>query len=354
MLFLYGEQNKGLPEQWFTSTVLLRDVAVMALCALVIRQIYRPDLDLVRHHGQIDDPSGGPFDGAPDGRRRGGRDDPGGDPAARFLGMSCQSNRRTLCSARDHPAPPGHRRLHAGSGRGAWRVREGARAGCPRPVRRRRPAPPPSRVAPRADGEPSRRLAAVRYLSLGDSLTQGIGAADLDNGTFPALLAEKWRAAGCEVELQNVGISGYTAGQVLSDEVPNIADFQPTVITFQAGGNDIANAISLDEYRKQRQGGPRRGDRQRRQGHRAGAERVVPVAGRAELRREPGGAARGLRCRAHRGGQRARRPVRRHAPAVQAAGRRRAVGRGRLCTRRRRPTRRGRTGIAEAVPAPCK
>jgi lysophospholipase L1-like esterase len=91
---------------------------------------------------------------------------------------------------------------------------------------------------------------AVRYLSLGDSLTQGVGAADLDTGTFPALLAAKWRAAGCEVELRNVGVSGYTAGQVLSDEVPAIADFQPTVITFQAGGNDIANSVSLEEYRK--------------------------------------------------------------------------------------------------------
>jgi uncharacterized membrane protein len=66
MLFLYGEQNRGLPEQWFTVTVLLRDIAVMALCALVIRQIYRPDLDLVRHQGQFDDPAGGVFDGAPD------------------------------------------------------------------------------------------------------------------------------------------------------------------------------------------------------------------------------------------------------------------------------------------------
>lgn len=90
---------------------------------------------------------------------------------------------------------------------------------------------------------------AVRYLSLGDSLTQGIGAVDLDNGAFPALLAAKWRAAGCEVELQNAGISGYTAGQVLSDQVPTIAEFAPTIITFQAGGNDIANAVPLDEYR---------------------------------------------------------------------------------------------------------
>jgi uncharacterized membrane protein len=66
MMFLYGEQNRGLPEQWFTAAVLLRDIAVMALCALVIRQIYRPELDLVRCRGQVDDPSGGVFERAPD------------------------------------------------------------------------------------------------------------------------------------------------------------------------------------------------------------------------------------------------------------------------------------------------
>ncbi len=66
MMYLYGEQNRGLPEQWFTVTVLLRDITVIGLCALVIRQIYHPELDLVRHHGRIDDPSGGVFDDAPD------------------------------------------------------------------------------------------------------------------------------------------------------------------------------------------------------------------------------------------------------------------------------------------------
>jgi uncharacterized membrane protein len=69
MYFLYGEQNKGLTEQWFTTTVLLRDLAVLGLVALVIRQIYRPAEDLVRGpapaHG-VDDPAGGVFDGAPD------------------------------------------------------------------------------------------------------------------------------------------------------------------------------------------------------------------------------------------------------------------------------------------------
>ena len=66
MLYLYGEQNKGLPEQWFTVTVLIRDLAVVALIVMVIRQIYRPAEDLVRKGAGIDDPSGGVLDGVPD------------------------------------------------------------------------------------------------------------------------------------------------------------------------------------------------------------------------------------------------------------------------------------------------
>ena len=56
MYYLYGNPNRSLPEQFFTTTVLLRDIAVMALCALVIRQIYRPDEDPVRWGGRVDDP----------------------------------------------------------------------------------------------------------------------------------------------------------------------------------------------------------------------------------------------------------------------------------------------------------
>ncbi|KBZ67741.1 glycosyltransferase family 87 protein [Mycobacterium colombiense] len=66
MYYLYGNPNRSLPEQFFTTTVLLRDIAVIMLCALVIRQIYRPGEDLVRWGGRVDDPAGGPFDRAPD------------------------------------------------------------------------------------------------------------------------------------------------------------------------------------------------------------------------------------------------------------------------------------------------
>ena len=66
MYYLYGNPNRSLPEQVFTTTVLLRDIAVLALCGLVIRQIYRPEEDLVRWGGRVDDPAGGPFNRAPD------------------------------------------------------------------------------------------------------------------------------------------------------------------------------------------------------------------------------------------------------------------------------------------------
>ena len=65
MYYLYGDPNRGLPEQPFTATVLLRDLAVLALCALVVRQIYHPERDRVRFGG-VDDPSGGVYEDSPD------------------------------------------------------------------------------------------------------------------------------------------------------------------------------------------------------------------------------------------------------------------------------------------------
>ncbi len=65
MFYYLGLDKKGLPEQWFTGTVVLRDLAVIALCALIVRQIYRPGEDLVRRD-YVDDPIGGIVDRAPD------------------------------------------------------------------------------------------------------------------------------------------------------------------------------------------------------------------------------------------------------------------------------------------------
>ncbi|BAH51480.1 glycosyltransferase family 87 protein [Rhodococcus opacus] len=69
MFYYLGVSNKGLPEQWFTAAVVVRDVAVVVICALIVRQIYRPGEDLVRY-GFIDDMAGGVLDQAPDAQPR--------------------------------------------------------------------------------------------------------------------------------------------------------------------------------------------------------------------------------------------------------------------------------------------
>jgi uncharacterized membrane protein len=65
MMFYLGDDKKGLPIDWFLSFVVLRDLAVLGLCALIIYEIYHPTRDLVRMTGD-DDPAGGFLDGAPD------------------------------------------------------------------------------------------------------------------------------------------------------------------------------------------------------------------------------------------------------------------------------------------------
>lgn len=66
MLYYLGTDKKGLPQDWFLGAVIARDLAVLVLCILVVRSIYRPETDPVRSDGTTDDPDGGVLDGAPD------------------------------------------------------------------------------------------------------------------------------------------------------------------------------------------------------------------------------------------------------------------------------------------------
>ncbi|MEU6128761.1 glycosyltransferase 87 family protein [Saccharopolyspora sp. NPDC047091] len=75
MYYYLGTGNKGLPEGWFLGAVLVRDLLVVALCALVVHEVLHPAADRVRRalgpagsHGAdaVDDPSGGFLDDAPD------------------------------------------------------------------------------------------------------------------------------------------------------------------------------------------------------------------------------------------------------------------------------------------------
>ncbi|MCR5977992.1 DUF2029 domain-containing protein [Gordonia jinghuaiqii] len=67
-LFLDPER-RWLPDQWFTVAVVLRGLMVIALCVIVVWQIWHPRDDLVRRGNDgrwYDDPAGGVLDGAAD------------------------------------------------------------------------------------------------------------------------------------------------------------------------------------------------------------------------------------------------------------------------------------------------
>jgi uncharacterized membrane protein len=67
MLHYLGTDNRGIEVEWFFFGVLLRDVAVVVLMVLVVRDVLRPDGDVVRTSWPgVDDPAGGPLDHAPD------------------------------------------------------------------------------------------------------------------------------------------------------------------------------------------------------------------------------------------------------------------------------------------------
>lgn len=60
---------EGLPINWFFAAVAIRDVVLLVLMGFVVREILRPEHDVVRADG-ADDPTGGVLDGAPDRRHR--------------------------------------------------------------------------------------------------------------------------------------------------------------------------------------------------------------------------------------------------------------------------------------------
>ncbi|MFC3573462.1 glycosyltransferase family 87 protein [Streptomyces yaanensis] len=60
-----GDAHKGLPTDGYQIAIAVHLLGTLYLCAVVVRDIFMPERDMVRRAGD-DDPSGGVLDGAPD------------------------------------------------------------------------------------------------------------------------------------------------------------------------------------------------------------------------------------------------------------------------------------------------
>ncbi len=69
MSLFIDPSRKWLPQEWFTTIIVIRALFVIALCIIVIWQVLRPENDLMRRDNEgneLDDPAGGVLDGAAD------------------------------------------------------------------------------------------------------------------------------------------------------------------------------------------------------------------------------------------------------------------------------------------------
>lgn len=114
-----------------------------------------------------------------------------------------------------------------------------------------KPVPPAPSVSS-LEGGADPQTGVIRYLAIGDSISQGKGdgkESDFESVAFPTKLANRWRAKGMKVELKILGVAHATTEAVVAKQLPEIAAFKPTFITFQGGSNDIATHVSADTYR---------------------------------------------------------------------------------------------------------
>lgn len=83
----------------------------------------------------------------------------------------------------------------------------------------------------------------VRYVALGDSYT--IGTAVEEAERWPNQLAA--RVEGLEL-VANLGVNGYTSGDLIADELPALDEHRPELVTVLIGVNDVVQGVPEDQY----------------------------------------------------------------------------------------------------------
>ena len=88
------------------------------------------------------------------------------------------------------------------------------------------------------------------YVALGDSYT--IGTSVDPSSTWPAQLVEVLdRGAGSGTRLRlvaNLGVNGYTSGELIRDELPELGRLRPEFASLQIGVNDVVRGIGAASY----------------------------------------------------------------------------------------------------------
>jgi len=91
------------------------------------------------------------------------------------------------------------------------------------------------------------------YVAMGASDAVGVGATTPSNG-YVERIAARLRshfATTRAVVVHNLGVSGYTLGDIVQYELPSVAALRPDLVTLWAGANDVMESADSDEFREQ-------------------------------------------------------------------------------------------------------
>lgn len=88
-------------------------------------------------------------------------------------------------------------------------------------------------------------MAAVRYVAIGDSFTEGVGDEPVPGVVrgWADLVAQGWAdAAATPIEYANLAIRGKLAAPIITEQLEPALALKPTHLSFNGGGNDMLRA----------------------------------------------------------------------------------------------------------------
>jgi acyl-CoA thioesterase I len=87
----------------------------------------------------------------------------------------------------------------------------------------------------------------VRYVALGDSYTIGTSVSPSERFPEQLVAALAGRPPGIEL-IADLGVNGYTSGDLIRAELPPLPGLAPELVTLCIGVNDVVQGVSLDRY----------------------------------------------------------------------------------------------------------
>lgn len=96
---------------------------------------------------------------------------------------------------------------------------------------------------------PPDRNARLRYVAMGDSTVEGVGATSPEAG-FVGLIYARLRTVYPRARLANLGVAGATSADVVRDQLERAVRLGPDLVTLSVGPNDVTSHVAVEQYER--------------------------------------------------------------------------------------------------------